>query len=81
MPGMPDRWLIRTYESLALWEIDGISMRQVEGSEVALGPLREPQGEAVAVRADGRVVLASESGPFGTRGGLNFIRCPALATR
>lgn len=77
IPGT-DRWMIRTYSSMAVYRIEGGLLLQVEDTHVPLGPLREPQGEAIAVRADGKVVLASEAGPFGRVGGLNFVQCEGL---
>lgn len=74
IPGR-DRWMVRTYSWMAVYEIRDGLLLEVAGTRTPLGPLREPQGEAIAARADGRVVLASESGPFGSRGGLSFVRC------
>ena len=45
------------------------------GSRLNLMPLGEPQGEAVAVAADGRVVLTSEEGPFSRGAEMRILRC------
>ncbi len=74
IPGT-NRWVVRTYSWMAVYEIRDGLLLEIEGTRTPLGALREPQGEAIAARADGRVVLASESGPFGGRGGLSFVRC------
>ena len=80
IPGT-DRWMVRTYSDLSAQRIVDGRLVELPDSHVSLGPLREPQGEAIAVRDDGLVVLASEAGPFGNVGGLNFIRCEGLTAR
>lgn len=77
IPGT-DAFVIRTYEGLAVYRIVDDMLQMLEGTELRLGVLREPQGEAVAVRGDGRVVLTSEAGPLGTLGGMNFLVCTAM---
>ncbi len=77
IPGS-DMFAIRTYESLAVYQIVDGTLRKVEGSDLPLGTLREAQGEALSVRADGRVVLTSEAGPLGRQGGMNFLSCVAI---
>lgn len=74
VPGS-DLFVVRTYESLAVYRIQDSMLQMVEGSQLPLGTLREAQGEALSVRADGRVVLTSEAGPLGGLGGMNFLRC------
>ena len=74
IPGT-DMFVVRTYESLAVYQINDGMLQKVEGSDLLLGTLREAQGEALSVRADGRVVLTSEAGPLGRQGGMNFLSC------
>lgn len=76
--GAPARVLIRSYIRLQLYEVGDDGAVPVEGGEVNLLSLREPQGEGVAVGADGRVWLVSEAGPTGGRAGLSAVRCSEL---
>jgi hypothetical protein len=73
--GGATRVLLRSYTQLRLFTLSPVGLRPVEGGEVNLLSLREPQGEGVAVGPDGRVWLVSESGPTGARGALTAIRC------
>lgn len=66
---------LRTYESLQFYRLVADTLVPVEGGLVNLRPLREPQGEAVAIGLDGSVVLASEGGPANAPGSLSFLRC------
>ena len=55
--------VIRTYETLEFFTVtEAGELRRLEDGRVNLRTLREPQGEAVAFRPDGRLVLSSESG-------------------
>lgn len=61
----PDgRWVaVRTYESLFLYRTpDLLAGRDTAAARADLRMLAEPQGEAVALRSDGVVVLTSEGG-------------------
>ena len=74
----PDGSLIavRTYSFLQLYRmIDGRLAPLLAGDGYDLGPLGEPQGEAVAVLDDGTVFLASEEGPFNRQPFLSRLRC------
>lgn len=66
---------LRTYESLQFYRLAADTLVPVEGGLVNLRPLREPQGEGVAIGPDGTVVLSSEGGPTSTPGSLSFLRC------
>lgn len=59
----------------------GLLLAPVPGGEVNLRPLREAQGEAVGWAPDGRIVLTSEAGPGGRRGGLRTLRCEEVDGR
>lgn len=72
------RLVLRSYTQLRLFTLSDTLARPVDGGEVNLMPLREAQGEGVAVGDDGRVWLVSESGPTAGRGGLSLIRCEEL---
>ena len=66
---------LRTYEILQFYALDGDTLVPTEGGLVNLRPLGEPQGEAVDIGLDGRVVLTSEGGPGGGPGSISFLRC------
>lgn len=66
---------IRTYETLRFYRFEEGALVGVPGGRVSLRPLREAQGEAVALLAGNRVLLTSEAGPLGDRGGMIFLRC------
>lgn len=75
---------VRTYETLAFFRAgeDGrLVPAEGEGGDgrtpgpVNLRPLREAQGEAVAMLPDGRLVLTSEAGPGGRLGSMQLVRC------
>jgi hypothetical protein len=59
------RVAIRTYGRLSLYRADALLAGGGPEHVVDLAPLGEPQGEAVAIRDDGTVVLTSEGGPAG----------------
>ncbi|MDX1566605.1 MAG: hypothetical protein R3223_02320 [Longimicrobiales bacterium] len=69
---------VRTYESLHFYRVEEDRLVPVPGGKVILRTLREAQGEAVASLPDGRLLLTSEAGPLGRRGGLVTLRCPQL---
>ncbi len=73
----PDgRWVaVRTYETLIFERFDGRALTPLDDGTVNLRTLREAQGEGVGVAADGTVVLVSEAGPMGKRGGMAVLRC------
>lgn len=66
---------LRTYESLQFYRVAADTLVPVEGGLVNLRPLREPQGEGVAIGMDGTVILSSEGGPGRGPGSLSFLRC------
>ena len=65
---------IRTYTDLHLYRVQGSGLEDSPSVTQALGTLGEPQGEAVALGADGLVVLTSEAAR-GAQAGLSRIRC------
>ena len=65
---------IRTYTTLDLYRVQGSRLEEPPFLTQALSTLAEPQGEAVALGADGLVVLTSEAGQ-GSTAGLSLIRC------
>ena len=70
---------VRTYETLEFFVPLGEgSLAPIPGGRINLRPLREPQGEAVAILPGGRIVLTSEAGPGLERGALQFLSCPGL---
>ncbi|MFP3948325.1 MAG: hypothetical protein ACOC8K_02540 [Gemmatimonadota bacterium] len=71
---------VRTYETLHFYGVEDGRLTPIRGGEVVLRSLREAQGEAVAFLPDGRLLLSSEAGPLGRRGGLVILRCPDLPT-
>lgn len=74
------RVAIRTYESLRLYRVKAERLAPVAGGEVILRSLRESQGEAVTFLSDERLLLSSEAGPLGRRGGLTVLRCEVPRT-
>jgi hypothetical protein len=74
VPGT-DRVLIRTYSELEAYRFVGDRLQPVPDGVLSLGPLQEPQGEAVAADETGRVVLTTEAGPFRDRSALHVLRC------
>ncbi|MDT8368668.1 MAG: hypothetical protein RQ745_05645 [Longimicrobiales bacterium] len=73
-----DRVVLRTYRDLILHRLEGEVLVPVEGGTESLLPLRESQGEAIAVDREGRVVVTSEAGPLGRAGGMHILHCPGL---
>ncbi len=76
VPGT-DLVLIRTYTRLTAWRLAGGGLEPVPNGEISLGPLQEPQGEAVAAAGIDRVLLTSEGGPFRDRSALHLLQCEA----
>lgn len=73
--------VVRTYETLRFHRVDDGRLVPLEGGEVRLRTLREPQGEGVALAPDGRVLLVSEAGPLGRRGSVQTLRCSGPPVR
>jgi len=69
---------IRSYEGLDLYRVEADTLAPMPGGRVVLRSLREAQGEAVTFLSDDRVLLTSEAGPLGRRGGLVVLRCDRL---
>jgi hypothetical protein len=67
--------VLRTYQAMEWFEVRGDSLVARDDGRVNLRPLRESQGEGVALGAGGLVVLTSEAGFFSRRGGMNRLRC------
>lgn len=74
VPGT-DRVLIRTYSELEAFRLVDGRLEPIPEGVLSLGPLQEPQGEAVAAHRDGRVVTTTEGGPFRARSALHLLRC------
>ncbi|TVP56346.1 MAG: hypothetical protein EA351_08140 [Gemmatimonadales bacterium] len=77
------RWVaIRTYETLEFFtpSEEGTLAPTPQG-RLNLRPLREPQGEAIAILDGGHVVLTSEAGPGLELGMMQFLHCPGLSPR
>jgi hypothetical protein len=66
---------VRSYQALELFRIAGDTLARSEDGSIDLRPLRESQGEAVGLGADGLVVLTSEAGFFSRAPGMNLLRC------
>lgn len=67
---------LRSYETLEFFRPDaGGRLVRIPRGQVNLRPLREPQGEAVALLPGGRVVLTSEEGLLGELPAMAFLRC------
>ena len=67
--------VLRTYQAMAFYRIDGDTLSPLPDGQVNLRVLGEPQGEAVTLGPAGLVVLTSEAGFFGSPGSMNLIRC------
>jgi hypothetical protein len=72
----PDgRWVaLRTYSYLDLYQVQGDSLPAAATVRVSLTPLREPQGEGVAINAAGEILLVSERAR-GRPAPLSYLRC------
>lgn len=75
----PDgQWVaVRTYAELALYRRDALLAGGAPARRIALGALREAQGEAVAITDDGMVLLTSEGSPARA----SVLRCALPAAR
>lgn len=73
----PDRNLavLRTYEALRFYRVDGDTLVEEEDWLVNLRPLQEPQGEGVGLGLGGSMVVASEAGPMGSVASFTALRC------
>ncbi len=75
----PDgRWVaVRTYTAVQVYRVGwrGRLRPRFAGAGIDVQALAEPQGEAVAVTADGAIVLTSEAGPRGVPGTVARIEC------
>jgi hypothetical protein len=71
------RWVaVRTYARLLLYRTADLLSGGEPAFSMDLTPLSEPQGEGVAMRADGTVVLTSESGGHGLAAQAALLQCP-----
>lgn len=75
VPGSADLVLVRTYEAMELYRVTDRGLEALPDSRLSLRSLLEPQGEAVAVRDDGTVVLTSEEGPLSSGSEMRLLRC------
>lgn len=74
VPGT-DLVLVRTYASLIAYRLEGGRLTALPDGELSLGPLQEPQGEAVAAGGLDRVLLTSEGGPFRRESAMHLLGC------
>jgi hypothetical protein len=71
------QWVaVRTYARLLLYRTVDLLAGGQPAFSMDLTPLGEPQGEGVAMRADGTVVLTSESGGHGLAAQAAWLMCP-----
>lgn len=71
------RWVaVRTYSRLLLYRTADLLGSGQPAFSMDLIPLGEPQGEGVAMRADGTVLLTSESGGHGLAAQAAWLQCP-----
>jgi hypothetical protein len=70
-----DEVVVRTYETLEFYRVDGDTLALVADRTINLRPLGEAQGEAVGWGTGGRLVLTSERGPFGSAASLTMLHC------
>lgn len=66
---------VRSYQALEFFRVVQDTLARGEDGSVNLRPLRESQGEAIGLGADGLVVLTSEAGFFARAPGMNLLRC------
>lgn len=66
---------VRTYETLTFYAVEGGRLVPLEGAEVNLRTLEEPQGEGVALAPEGQVALTTEGGNFGGKAALRTLSC------
>jgi hypothetical protein len=68
--------VLRTYTHLQLYRVQGDTLERVwRGRGFDLAALTEPQGEGVALTADGTVYLVSETGPNRLPAPFSRLRC------
>ena len=71
------KWVaLRTYGRLALYRTADLLGSGGPAFSMDLAPLGEPQGEGVAMRSDGTVLLTSESGEGALPGRAAWLQCP-----
>lgn len=71
------RWVaVRTYGRLLLYRTADLLGSGDPAFSMDLTPLAEPQGEGVAMGADGTVLLTSESGGHGLSAQAAWLQCP-----
>ncbi|MBW3570700.1 MAG: hypothetical protein KY467_06310 [Gemmatimonadetes bacterium] len=71
------RWVaVRTYTRLLLYRTADLLGSGQPAFSMDLAPLAEPQGEGVAMRSDGTVLLTSESGGHGLAAQAAWLQCP-----
>jgi len=66
---------VRTYAWLQLYHLAGDTLQPLLPEPIDLTPLREAQGEAVDLRADGSIFLASEHGLGQKQAPLSRMKC------
>lgn len=78
----PDgRWVaVRTYATLALYRTSDLLGAGGPAYTLDLAPLQESQGEAVAMGADGLILLTSEAGQSAIPARATWLRCMLPAT-
>lgn len=70
-----DQVVVRTYETLEFFRVDGGHLLPARDNPVNLRSLREGQGEGVGWGFENRIALTSEAGPFGTAGSIAALEC------
>jgi hypothetical protein len=71
------RWVaVRTYGRLVLYRTADLLGSGTSAFSMDLAPLGAAQGEAVAIRADGTVLLTSEAGDQGLAAQAAWLQCP-----
>ena len=67
---------LRSYGSVRFYRVTPTGLQPDESEPFPLDTLAEPQGEGIAVSAEGDVFLVSEAGPQAIAPRLNRLRCP-----
>lgn len=70
-----DLVVLRTYQALFFYRVDGGTLVPVDGGRVTLRTLEEPQGEGVGIGPGGQILLTTEAGNFGGLAALRVLRC------
>lgn len=70
-----DLVVLRTYEALFFYRVDGGTLVPMDGGRVTLRTLEEPQGEGVGIGPGGQILLTTEAGNFGGLAALRVLRC------